>query len=353
MSSLDRATVAKDSDRTTEWAVSGPSRQFSRLAVSRTSEDSSLYSLKPSSPTSSSSSSRALESSVIVPADRDEKTSSTQKPLSHRTIRKRPSLSDLQKHMSTSKIVDEQHPARCSQLPSTCPKRRSFSANAALQARTRFTSPDRYIPQRPPGGQASPNVHTSKPPSALYNQEIYTRSRDASVDPFGSASPSRSATVVRRRIAGDTLGIRVPHYTPSFVNGTDAGLVEASPRASPQNTRQPSWGGFWTVGGRGGAQFGQLHGVPTASGGLLTSGTSAPLHCAPFLDEPTQDDKTKAHESRLALALDIDQAARILSPTPSSSPSAGLQDSGEGPSQWNDETWTRRHPPKGDYMYSS
>lgn len=305
------------------------------------------------SQSSSSTSSAPSHSDTILHNEEAEEPSSTQTPLSHRTIRKRPSLSDLQKHMSTSRIVDEQHPARYSKVPSTCPKRRSFSANAASQARMRFTSPDRYIPQRPLGGQASPNVHTSKPPSALYNREIYTRSRDASVDPFGSASESRSATVIRRRIAGDTLGIRVPHYTPSFVNGTDAGLVEGNPRASAQNLRQPSWGGFWTVGGRGGAQFGQLHGVPTASGGLLASGTSAPLHCPPFLDEPTQEDKTKAHESRLALALDIDQAARILSPTPSSSPSAGLQDSGERSSQWNDGTWTRRQPPRGDNMYSS
>jgi hypothetical protein len=85
-------------------------------------------------------------------------------------------------------------------------------------------------------------------------------------------------------------------------------------------------------------QLGQLQGIPSGSGRLLASGTTAPLHTASFLDEATHDDKVVAHERRLALALDIDQASRILmhniiakeAPNPEQSPLI-----------WTNGAWTR------------
>ena len=347
MGSLDRAHGVQEHVPESECDGGAFHGHELQLAQSKSSQSKKSTSTGVSSVSSSSLSS---ELSTAANVELEQETSLTKKQPAYRIIRKRPSLSDLQRHLSTPRLVNEQHSARSQRHHLTTPQRRSFSAHAALQAWTRLTSPDRYIPQRPSGGRASPNVHTSKSPDALRGRELYTRSRNTAVDPFRTISESRSANVVRRRIAGDTIGIRVLHYTPSFVNGTDAGVVEANPRAGTQTRRQPSWGGFWTVGGRGGAQFGQLHGVPTAAGGLLASGTSAPLHCPPFLDEPTRDDKTRAHESRLALALDIDQAARILNPTPLPSPPVGLRNSSQRPFPWNDGTWTTHQLPRGQII---
>ena len=66
------------------------------------------------------------------------------------------------------------------------------------------------------------------------------------------------------------------------------------------------------MGGRLSAQTGQLQGITSASAELLVSGSTAPLHAANFLDRPTREDKVNDHERRLALALDIDPATRIL-----------------------------------------
>jgi hypothetical protein len=256
-----------------------------------------------------------------------------------RSIRKRPRISDLQQHASTSKIPIDKQPARQdSPSWSPRPKRRCASANAALRAHSRFTSPDRYVPQRPTLAQDSPSYRTSKPPSSLRGRELYTRSRDLIKNPFRSTS-DRSAEVARRLAVQNPYGLRLPRYTPSFVTRLDATSPVSHPGDAASPTRQLSWGGFWTVGGRRGAQLGQLHPVPTVLIGQVASGTNAPIHTPTFLDAPTKDDIIQAHERRLALAMGIDQASRILRNCP-----PAIQDlttsSGAKGLKWRDNTWT-------------
>ena len=212
-----------------------------------------------------------------------------------------------------SKVPNEEHPAN----PSTPrynprPNRRCVTANAALS----FTSPDRYIPQRPDLNQSSPSYRVSKPPSTLRGHGLYTRRDDNAEDPFGPVTSSRASLMLRRQRAHNTYQLRPPQHTPAFVHGSDAGPVALESRPGAESLRQLSWRGFWTVGGRSTSYFGQLYPVPTGRGGTLTSGTNAPMRTSPFMDSPNTNDRTKAHERRLALALDLDQAAKVLEHNP-------------------------------------
>ena len=151
---------------------------------------------------------------------------------------------------------------------------------------------------------------------------------------------------MRQRQYPNAYNLRPPHYTPSFVHGTDATPAHVGMRLSTGSLRQIS-SGFWTVGGRSSLQAGQLLGIPSASGELLVSGANAPLHTANFLNEPTSEDKIVDNERRLALALEIDQANRIL-PQPSvedgkidrCSPSYNQY-------VWRDSMWTKKLPAHG------
>ena len=164
-------------------------------------------------------------------------------------------------------------------------------------------------------------------------------------------TPSAPSVTGRLRWPGvatvdNVYGLRTPHYTPSFVNGVDAAPFAMDAGLGTQAARQLSWGGFWTVGGRGATQLGQLHAVQAGSSSMLASGTNAPMHTPTFLDTPTKDDMIRAHEGRLALAMDIDQASKVLhyaSPTTQEAQSPMISPAG---TRWRDNTWTRDKIPK-------
>ena len=302
---------------------------------------------EPSLSLSSSSSSSSVEQPIVGGIDLSPSHRLTNATC--QSLRKRPRISDLQQHASTSRIPKEKHPAQTpNPLLNPPPKRRCASANPALRAQTRFTSPDRYVPQRPALHQHTLSFRTSKPPPLLQGREHYTRSRDRTRDPFRSVS-DRSNEVARRRNGDHTYGLRFPHYTPSFVNGNDAGPFVVDPRPPAHSSRQFSSGGFWTVGGRGGAQPGHLHAVTAGLTGMLASGTNAPIHTPDFLDEPTRDDIIHAHEARLALAMDIDQATRVLRYTPPSIHAARTPQSGTEGIKWRDNSWTKDCTPRSEH----
>lgn len=188
--------------------------------------------------------------------------------------------------------------------------------------------------------EKSASYQTSRPPSLLQGRERYHRRRDNTLSPFRSVSETRSTDLVRQRHYPNAYNLRPPHYTPSFVHGTDATPAHLGTQLSTGALRQIS-SGFWTVGGRASIQVGQLPGVPSASGELLVSGATAPLHTANFLNQPTFEDTIIDHERRLALALEIDQANRILH-----QPVVDISKFGKGPTDqntyvWRDSTWTR------------
>ncbi|RVX66093.1 hypothetical protein B0A52_10027 [Exophiala mesophila] len=191
-----------------------------------------------------------------------------------------------------------------------CPATNILHSNIA-RARASFASPDRFIPQRSIYVEKRSSYQTSHPPVLLPHREQYHRQRDTTLSPFRSVSGTRSRDLVRQRRSQNVYDLRPPHYTPSFIHGNDTTPAHVDANTASQDLRQPSVG-FWTVGGRLSAQTGQLQGITSASAELLVSGSTAPLHAANFLDRPTREDKVNDHERRLALALDIDPATRIL-----------------------------------------
>ena len=215
-----------------------------------------------------------------------------------------------------------------------------MSAGSPIRSKARFASPDRFIPQRPLHVDTRQSYQATKPPVLLQGRERNDRRRDNTINPFRSVSESRSQSITRQRNAHNAYNLRPPHYVPAFVYGRDATLAHVDATPAARTLRQIS-DGFWTVGGRLSLQHGQLHGIPSGSGGLLASGTTAPLHTAAFLDQATPDDKVLAHERRLALALNIDQASRVLLQSitrnvPISHPSLE-----RSPFDWRDGNWTR------------
>ena len=77
--------------------------------------------------------------------------------------------------------------------------------------------------------------------------------------------------------------------------------------------RQASAGAVWNVGG--GAQetpSGPVRGISDGRGGFISSGSNAPMVTAHFFDDDAPDQDNNQLESRLAIALGIDQVCRTL-----------------------------------------
>lgn len=112
-------------------------------------------------------------------------------------------------------------------------------------------------------------------------------------------------------------------------------------RQDPANAtgdRQVSVGTVWTVGGL--APFSA--GVPDGRGGLLGSGTNAPLYTTSFTAaKPKAKEDMELHESRIAQALDIDRVGRILEfrGRPPSRPSQSNRDQSPNPKFEQKTTW--------------
>jgi hypothetical protein len=186
----------------------------------------------------------------------------------------------------------------------------------------------------------SASYHINSSAFGLRGRERYHRRRDNTLSPFRSNSEIWLAELIRRREYRNAYNLRPPHYFPSFVHGTDATPAHLGPQLSTGTLRNIS-SGFWTVGGRASVQTGQLPGIISASGNLLASGATAPLHSANFLGPPTPGDCIIDHGRRLALALEIDQANRILHPPSIEDTISSKFLPDRNKYVWKDSTWMR------------
>ena len=175
---------------------------------------------------------------------------------------------------------------------------------------------DRHTPLRTPFQQAKCTLRTSLSPQSLSPRERYLREYDSSTDPF--YTPTKTRSKVKHQLTANGHGALAPHYIPSFVHSRD--FTPPVRGAGRQDVRYVSMDGVWSVGGRVAAVPQQIHGVDSGTGETLASGTNATMITAAFLEHETEDSKTKAHEARLALAMDIDQARRVLPVSPPTSP---------------------------------
>lgn len=175
---------------------------------------------------------------------------------------------------------------------------------------------DRFNLPRSPVQDAICTFQTSTSPETLTGRERYARERDLSRDIFRIRGKPKQ--LVKQKVTNRGDRVLVPHYTPSFVHSQGTGTNTAGYDGS-QSVRYVSAGGIWSVGGRIAAVPNQLHGIETGNGDVLVSGTNAPMLSAEFIDGVTDDTKNKAHEARLAFALEIDQARRVVPISPTSS----------------------------------
>ena len=88
---------------------------------------------------------------------------------------------------------------------------------------------------------------------------------------------------------------------------------------APNGERHVSLGSAWTVGGLAPPSFG----VSNGRGGLIGSGTTAPLYTTSFSNAVSKaEEERENHEARLAKALELNRAQRILNCTSPASSAA-------------------------------
>jgi hypothetical protein len=223
-------------------------------------------------------------------------------------------------------------------------RRRCVScAEASHRARAWFSSPDRFITQRAESIERESVFRVSRSPHSLSPGERNTRQRDNNVDPFRCTNRSQSRDAVSVLRPSPSHRQSPPHFTPSFVHGQDASPGPVDADQAPSNTRVISVGAIWNVGGATVAQGGPRPGVHDGHGGLLASGTNGPMHTAHFLEKNGSNQDVQQHERRLALALSIDQASRVLGPiaTPAVMTAASLNNPQLRPFRWRNNSWER------------
>ncbi|KAK2797155.1 hypothetical protein FQN51_008800 [Onygenales sp. PD_10] len=187
--------------------------------------------------------------------------------------------------------------------------RRRLAGSSPVSPRKRFSSPDRFLPKRDPDTPDIPPFRLSKNPLLLSPGEKLLRQRDPRADPFAPYQPRRRAQVSRSSQGSDHRD--TPHHLPRHVDDTSLYSQRNRP-VNRGNPRQISAGAVWHVGGSSPAAGGTPLGIQDGHGGLISSGSSAPMYLAKFLDKDTHAQHLRRHESRLAMALDIDQASKVL-----------------------------------------
>ncbi|KAK2871972.1 hypothetical protein FQN49_002669 [Arthroderma sp. PD_2] len=196
-------------------------------------------------------------------------------------------------------------------------------------------SSDRFLPTRRLHAPASLSFRLSRDPYSLSPTERIRRQRDIGVNVF--AYPSHKPAINSRRFEiGDPR--LSPHHLPRHINH---GLLSEHP-SNPVElapTRRIRTQAMWTFQGGVVPPPGPQNAVSDGHGGLLGSGTVAPLYIANFLARETPAQKELAYESRLAFALDVDQAARVLDLSAPQSFQVKSQSPINSPVKWNTIGW--------------
>ncbi|ORY18753.1 hypothetical protein BCR34DRAFT_472948 [Clohesyomyces aquaticus] len=203
--------------------------------------------------------------------------------------------------------------ARLSPLPlrtSSSPLRPGQWTSRGLLPPPRSTirTPDRFIPARRSLNTNRESFELAKATDRLTTDERFTcNSATATADPF-----SRRL----RRSGRLNAELRTLRETHSVITGR-ANLSRRGGNLSLRRSsfsiggRQVSAGAIWNVGGSSPVSD-TVVGVPNGRGGILGSGTNAPLYTSMFLSSSDPEAELEAYERRLALALDVDQTARVL-----------------------------------------
>lgn len=206
-------------------------------------------------------------------------------------------------------------------------------------------TPDRFISSRRPPTTTRESFELTKPSNRLTAEGRVTRDGTASADPF-SRRLHRSSRMIE-----ELQSLREAH---SVITG-QANLTRRGANLSLRRSsftlgiRQVSVGAVWSVGGSSAVSSDTVVGVSNGRGGMLGSGTNAPLYTSMFLSRSDPEAELEAYERRLALAFDVNRADRVLEhfPTPYGSPNTATSSSAAsnagGPTKhvWRDNAWTK------------
>ena len=214
-----------------------------------------------------------------------------------------------------------------------------FSRESARNAHHSPISPDRFIPKRDFGDSPSTPYRVNRDPQQLSPRERILRRRPPGEDPF-LPTPRTSPAFPGQSPKPTRLPQR-PLMRPRLV--TDLALLGGN---RPNDfLRQVSSGTVWGVGGTS-TTLGDPSSTPTSGAQSLSGrGSTAPTFVARFLPKSSKADDQKNHESRIALAMDIDPTTRLLStcgaciqtsPDPTSPEYEQLQ-----PFKWKDNAWKK------------
>jgi hypothetical protein len=217
-------------------------------------------------------------------------------------------------------------------LPKDFDRSRSFSI-------PKSQTPDRFLPARRPGNNTRESYELSRSPERLTDSERLARTNDVGPDPFGRRVRSNASRLMSRlRPHG---GNPAPNTSPigaSSVLGPRRNSTGSRPRLF-------SNGAIWNVGGAHAASGESVYAVSDGRGGHLASGTNAPMHSANFLCRSDPVSERDVHERRLAMALDVDTSARIMTPgsfsSANSSIDSGYLSTSPGRTVWKDNEWTK------------
>ncbi|KAJ5585533.1 uncharacterized protein N7459_005333 [Penicillium hispanicum] len=221
---------------------------------------------------------------------------------------------------------------------------RNISRAPLNRARARSTfrspiSPDRFIPKREFGESSSTPFRVNKHPQQLSPGERLLRRRLPGDDPF-LPTPRRSPAFPGQRSTPTRLRQRPPQR-PHLV--TDSSVVGSNGRSD--FLRQVSSGAVWGVGGASAMLGDSSVASSSPSQSLVGRGTTASAFVATFLPRDTAAERQNKHESRLALALDIDRTTRLLgtctaSPDATPSPTSSHYE-WFSPFVWKDSAWKK------------
>jgi hypothetical protein len=201
----------------------------------------------------------------------------------------------------------------------------------------RAETPDRFIASPRPPAVTRESFELNKPAE----RELISRHDTHSYgDPF-------SGRLRRGRRLNEEL--RALRETHSTIIGR-ANVTRRNATISPSSNlfmaaRQVSARGVWNVGGSSAASD-TVAGVSNGRGGVLGSGTNAPLFTSSFFDRADPEAELEAYERRLALALEIDQSDRVLQHLPMRGHLRSRQHGSSAPHLhhiWRDSAWTHDH----------
>ena len=241
-------------------------------------------------------------------------------------------------------------------------QRRCISAGTRLQHSTQ--APDRFIPIRHPDTNTSEIFRSTKPSKDLSKREKILRNPEAANDPFEPPNPANKKQRTDRFFS-DEIAKRRAMYPYGFYRiSSPSGLLDPFRDASLAPLREPSNGAVWNVGGPVApamSRQGPPRGVPNGKGGRTVSGSNAPYYIAAFVDDKPSDHFDKEQQdARVAAALEINVASRILdtgqspqhgrsahnSPFGFNSKTLGI----ESNTKWQNGQWVRVNPRSGSFL---